>query len=448
MLRDHTGKEPGPDMVMSLRALTDAQVDGLVDAMLALDHAPTSHHADNEVWPLVNARVSTFTAGGSNQWYTGTAGPAGLNLVAAIDPRFTGTGRFPDGVLRALLYCHGLVIEDPLALAAELYAGTPATTRALARNAVEAAVASLVEISPLLDAGVIDTFFTSTTKQIAAAPLRDLLLAAIDDPDSGLSVDAIWDAFEAGFVDGLHPRLRDLWQHVRGGDRTPPLDLVEAAAKDDVVMVETLIRVLSDLRPCGVVENAVDVVAYAMADIVRYGGSFDLLCPSRLFAELAFATTRDAAAAVRLSQIADVEIPGIADLLVEDAVRIRQESDAFDTWRRHLSEGLDRARALRAELGPKVDVADVVADVLADARQARFQEVRRSPWLARHSAMIGFVAGALGGAIGGAASGLSGLLVGGIGGVVPAVVGEAVRSATGPPPYLRRHYLLFERRAQ
>ena len=128
---------------------------------------------------------------------------------------------------------------------------------------------------------------------------------------------------------------------------------------------------------------------------------------------------------------------------MDDAVRIRQESDAFDIWRRHLSTGLDRARALRAELGPELDVTDVIADVLADARQASFQEVRRSPWLARHGGIVGFVAGALGGMVGGMTSGLAGLIAGGVGGAVPATAALAVARS---PAFLRRHYLLFERR--
>jgi hypothetical protein len=65
---------------------------------------------------VVTIRASPFASGGV---YRDAAGPAGLNLNAALNPRFAGTGHFSDGVLRALLYCHGLVIEDsPVGLAA------------------------------------------------------------------------------------------------------------------------------------------------------------------------------------------------------------------------------------------------------------------------------------------------------------------------------------------
>ncbi len=93
--------------------------------------------------------------GGEEPTFTGGPSPAGLDLYAATDPRFVGTGRFPNSVLRALLYCHGLVVEDPLALAAEMYREVPFEDRAVARLAVQAGVASIVEIAPLLDAALI-----------------------------------------------------------------------------------------------------------------------------------------------------------------------------------------------------------------------------------------------------------------------------------------------------
>jgi hypothetical protein len=111
-----------------------------------------------EVWPVTTLRGSTFASGGV---YRDAAGPAGLNLNASLNPRFAGTGKFSAGVLRALLYCHGLVIEDPIIVAADMYTGTKAELRAVARLAVVSAVTSIVEIAPLLDSDVVRTFFSS-----------------------------------------------------------------------------------------------------------------------------------------------------------------------------------------------------------------------------------------------------------------------------------------------
>lgn len=45
----------------------------------------------------------------------------------------------PRGVLRGLLYCHGLVLEDPVAIAAEMARASPAEVREPARRALVAA---------------------------------------------------------------------------------------------------------------------------------------------------------------------------------------------------------------------------------------------------------------------------------------------------------------------
>lgn len=422
--------------------MADDVLDELTDELLASGAGPSNNPPSNELWPMVNARVSTFTAGGSNRFYTGTAGPAGLNLVAAFDPRFSGSGRFPAGILRALLYSHGLVIEDPVLLAAEFHQQSVAAVRHMTRSAVIAGIESISEVSALIDAGVVETFFTPMTAQADANAVAETLLAIIDARSGGFDEGAVWDAFEAGFVDGLEPELQVLWKQIRAGDRSPPLELVAEAASKDAEVVETFIKVVAELRPRGVIENAVDVVARALADIARHGGTFDLLCPSRLFAQLAFAAAPDPAQAVRLHQLAEVEVPRLDDLLIEDAVAIRAGDESLALWRSHLSIGLDRARHLEEELGSTIDAAAVVGEELATARAALLSESRRSSWFGERGGMMTFIAGALGGAIGGTTSGAAGAALGALGGSLPGLLGAAPRRAPG---YLERHYLLFER---
>jgi hypothetical protein len=444
LLRERCGVDAGPDLVIAFQRLSIAQLDDVVDDLLARRWTPRASRSRNEVWPLVNARTSTFTTGGSNQWYTGTAGPAGLNLVAATDPRLTGTGRFPAGVLRALLYSHGLVIEDPILLSAELYAGTSGETRTLARASVEAAVASTAEIAPLIDAGVVDTFFTPSAEQDDAAVVAAALMAGLGESSAGFDVDSVWESFEAGYVDGLSPPLRELWRRVRHGDRSPSLEFVEEAAVIDAEMAEVFVRVLTELRPRGVVENAVSVVASAVADIARYGALADLLCPSRLFAELAFIGSSDPRHSVRLHQLAEMDVPRLEELMVEDAVKIRQGSETFARWRHDLSIGLERAHASQVELGPGVDATEVVAEVLASTRHDLLREVSQSPTLSRRSGLVSFVAGGLGGALGGAAGGALGAALGAAGGATPPLL-QSVLAPRTLPAFLHRHYILFEK---
>jgi hypothetical protein len=63
------------------------------------------------------------------------------------------------------------------------------------------------------------------------------------------SMKTTWEAFEAEYVNGLHPELQRLWRRVRQGDRCPPLDHVVAAADVAAEMTRTFIEVLSQLRP-------------------------------------------------------------------------------------------------------------------------------------------------------------------------------------------------------
>ncbi|MCL1847220.1 MAG: hypothetical protein FWF91_04565 [Coriobacteriia bacterium] len=77
-----------------------------------------------EIWPLVTFRASLFFD--QQKYVSPIRGnvSAGLSLSSATNPRFSGTGVFSDGIMRALTYCHGLVIEDPLCHAAELHLGS------------------------------------------------------------------------------------------------------------------------------------------------------------------------------------------------------------------------------------------------------------------------------------------------------------------------------------
>ena len=437
-LRLATGESDPAD---ALSALSDEVVDDLVERLLAEPPRPKEAVGENEVWPVLNARMSTFATGGGSTWFTATGGPAGINLMAAIDPRDQGTGRFPNGVLRALLYCHGLVLEDPLALAADLVNGTDGELRAVSRSAVRAGAASLAEIAPLVDAGVVQTFFRP--RETWNRTVLDG--AALARSGFVVSENEVWDAFEAAFVDGLGPELQELWRRVRAGDREPPLSLVEQSmAGPDREVVEVFIGVLAELRPSAVVENALSIVSESLMDLAGLGNPFDLLCPTPLFARLAL--TGDPRDDLRLFELVSIDVPRIDSLLVQDAVAIRNSSEAFAVWRARLSAGLERARADRIEFGSAVDGAGVVSESLADARAGLFGEVERSRTLSsRVRASLLFAAGALGGAVGNSTGGTFASVVGASGGVLGAICELLVQRGDPVPGYLRRHYVVFDR---
>lgn len=302
-----------------------------------------------------------------------------------------------------------------------------------------------VAYSPL-GAEVIHTFFTPSASQDEGTALRDRVLEELDSAGSGFTIDAVWDAFEATFVEGLQPELAEIWRRVRRGDRHPPLELVEqaVASSDDVTLIETFIDVVAELQPRAIVENAVDVVALTAADIARHGGHHDLLCPSSLYAKLLYTGTDKPLDAVRLDELARIDVPRLDELLVEDVVRIRQESDEFASWRYSLSFGLEKARTLEAELGPGLDKTAVVAEVVGQARRDLYAAARGSRVLSeRWGGTLGVVSGAIGGAIGAATGGLEGLVLGATGGALPPLL-ETITRRSKTSAFLDRHYLLFE----
>jgi len=443
LVRRAVGAMDGPEVVAGVRRLSEAQVADLAEAVCARLPQPRVVPGEGEAWPLVTARASTF-ATTSGTRFSDAPGAAGLNLTAAMDPRFMGSGRFSTSVLQALLYCHGLVIEDPLAMAADLYTTSPAQVRAMARSFITAGTVSLCEVAPLLDTGVVQTFFTPTADLPDISQPRARAREELGRPGASFGTSEVWQAFEASYVDGLSPSLQELWRHIRSGDRHPPLDLVEAGLReDDVRVVETFIEVLSELRPAAVVDNCLDIVLTSVAAQARLGARHDLLCPTPLFAKLLFLGTDDPVHQLRLHELARMNVPGIADLLVEDAVRIRQTSDAFDQWRRSLSVALERAHTLRRQAG-QVDTTTVVADSIADARASLFRELGGSRSVTL-GGVTSFVAGALGGAVGAATGGAAAVLLGAAGGLIPAVVQAVTDARRRPPGYIRRHYLVFDK---
>ena len=444
VLRLHIGGTRGPDAVQAVAGLDLADIDVLAEALLGSLPRPADDVPTHEVWPLVNARASLMSAGGRS--FADSPASAGLNLMAAMNPRDVGKNTFSTSVLRALLYSHGLVLEDPLVMAAELHVTGAQSTRKLSRLFIQAAVTSLIEIEALLDARVIQTFFVPTQERALGSPLAAEMRTALNSGQQ-LSVDEVWDAFEAGYVDGLNPPLRELWSRIRSGDRNPPLDLVRAGiTASDAEVVRIFVDVVAHLRPSAVVDNTVEIVASALDDLRRLGSHHDVLCTSPLFARLLFLGTPDPISQLRVRQLARTPVPSLDQLDVTDVVKIRVHDEAFALWRARLSSGLERAHRLRDELGPDVDVAAAVAETMEDARQQVLREVRGSKVLGR-GGLVALIMGALGGTVSGLGGGVPGGLLGAAGGIIPALAQGLLDRRAAEPGFVRRHYLVFDRPA-
>jgi hypothetical protein len=439
----------GPDLIVAVQALTDDAMGDLAHNVLHLAGLPKISEDPDAIRPLVNSRLGTFHARGTKTEYAVAPTLGGLNLLTATDPRYAASSAFATGAFRTLLYCHGLVVEDPVALACHMLASAPVGSRALARHFVESAVQTATQINELVTADILSLYWVPAKHPRCAGQILDSLRAS-HEPEKGADLTAqAWDAFEALFVDGLHPGLQETWRRVRAGDRSPDVALLSEAVRDgDAVLARLFVEVVAALDSTVVVENVLESLAIALDDVAALGGRPDIFAPSSLFARILLAPTATVADidSMRLRELARLSVPRLDGLTWRDLVAIRQNDDAFAEWRTHLGHGLDRIREERAA-GRFADARRLLQDELAPARARLSESARRSSSLSRAaSGAVSFVLGALGGAVGAASqpapvTALASLGAGlGAGSATIATSRDAINYTA-----LNRHYVLFDR---
>lgn len=445
--REMTGCAGSVELVMATTALDDQAMGRLAERLVNDPPMPTIHPPRDELWPIVTARSSLFVTNEGRD-FRNAPGAAGLNLTAAFDPRQVGTGRFSGSVLRALLYAHGLVIEDPLVMAADMYLSTSNELRHVARVGIESALTNMVEIEPLLDHNIVETYFPPSITKAAGAVIAEHIEQRLADAEEDFGSDDVWETFEAGFVEGLNPHLQRLWRMVRAGNRSPDLDLVRSAAREvDPDLVSTFVDVLAELRPGAVVANAVHVAAQAIADATYLGGRHDFLAQSPLAARLVALGCSGRSEPARLLELARTDVPRLDDLSMNDIVAIRQASETLERWRYHLALALERGHQLRASGGSDCEVGTAVGRAMAEAREQVLGDSGRSDLPRRkRRGLITFTAGVFGGAVGGATGGTEGIVAGAAGGGLGGLLSSLGERWTMTPGFVRRHYVVFEPR--
>lgn len=443
-VRSEVGEVAGPDLVRAVDELTLDQLDSLAESILNLPRSEAlPERPVTEIWPLVPLRASLFFDHLNNESPATDYSPSGIRLSAATDPRVGGTGEFSSGIVRALLYSHGLVIEDPLSHAAEMHLGQHRELREVTRAGISAAVASLSEIAPLIDGDIVTLFYTGGDELEAAGELGNDMLSALDAESAPYNVQDAWDEFEIEFVSGLSPSLQALWSEIRGGNRSPDLAYVERAVDEgDPMLAETFIDVIRILNPRSIVENAIASTASTVALIRMLGGSTDVLCATPLMERLLFLGSPDPAQQLRVQEIARTSVPNIGALSPSDLVAIRQASDTLATWRHDLAAALDLAERLRRAGTDSEAVQAGVSEMLADARDQLHREARRSHIWSRGN-VVSFVAGGLGGAGGATVGGTGAAIATGAGSGVMAAFIQAAGQRHSVPRFLDRHYVAF-----
>ncbi|MDQ2661853.1 MAG: hypothetical protein M3Y52_08265 [Actinomycetota bacterium] len=447
VLRENLGHGAGPELIHAIDTIPQRRLDELAEEIAALE--PTQKlpvRPVTEVWPLVPMRSSLFFDRLGDEVAAGFAS-TGIRLSAATDPRLAGTGVFSGGVLSALLYSHGLAIEDPLRHAAGMHLSQTDELRPITRRGLSAAASSLSEIAELLDAGVVSLFYTEATEVDRASAAATLMVAAVEKGIPGFSQIELWESFESEFVAGLSLPLQHVWREVREGNRSPDLELVRRAAGDDPVLAETFVEVLSMLRPETILENAIEATASSLAIITQLGGGTDVLASSDLMRKLLFIGAPDPVEQVRVHELARVAVPNIDELSPRDLIRIRSDSDALATWRTDLASALDYADRQRKVGVDSSTIGDGIEEMMAGSRRRLRKEAASSAvWTARN--VVNFIAGALGGAGGAAIGGSTGAVVAAsaAGGAVSLV--QAIAERERVPHFLDRHYLAFSPRAE
>lgn len=446
LVRSAIGESAGPDLVQAIDALPLDKVDEIAERILDSPRSgPLPKRPVTEIWPLIPLRASLFFDHLDNGSPVMGYAPSGISLSTASDPRAAGTGKFSSGIMRALLYSHGLVIEDPLSHAAEMHLGQPHALRELTRSSLSAALASLSEIAALIDNDVVNLFYTGGDELDAANDLGDQMLRALDAEGTPYTVNDAWDEFEVEFVSGLSPSLQALWKEIRSGNRRPDLTHVRRAVDEgDGAMAETFIDAVRMLNPRNIIKNAIASTASTIAAIHMMGGASDVLCTSSLMGRLLFIGTPDPAQQLRVQEVTRTEVPGIASLNPGDLVAIRRESSALATWRDDLTAALDYATRMRRAGNDSHTVQRGVEELLADARERLHSEARRTRVWGRDN-LINFIAGGLGGAGGAAIGGSAATIAASAGVSVITAFIQAIVQRDRIPQFLDRHYVAFTR---
>lgn len=437
IIREDIGFDVGPDMLRAIQNLPYEKLEQIIEHVLSADGEDITLPNVTEVWPIITLRSSLFAAGGL---YANIDTPIGVNLMDAWNPRKQGTGQWSDSIMRTLLYSHGMMIEDPLIATFDMFHQMPKETHPLFLDSILAVISSVSEIYPLLDDGIITTFYMSDEELDNTKIISNKILGKLEKQDSPLSSKNVWDEFENNFINGLaSPSLKELWRQIRGGNRTPDIGLVKSAIKEEgAELVEVFIDIVKDINSSAVIASMAEVVASSIAANKAFGGGFDILCQSEMAAKMLFLGTPDPSEEVRVHELGNIDIPNIDGLSPIDAVKLRQDSDALSQWRSDLSIALDGAKRLREKNGYDFDTSLYVNEIMNISHNSLIKQMNKSR-VFNTKTLVNYAIGLLGVL---SPDTIDGLLWG-IGGATAATLLQSVAEKERISKYLNRHYLVF-----
>jgi hypothetical protein len=130
-----------------------------------------------------------------------------------------------------------------------------------------------------------------------------------------------------------------------------------------------------------------------------------------------------------LTQLVDMNVPGIADLPIEDIVAIR-DADAFANWRNELTMALQYASSIPSDLMDYDRAARAaITEMLEPSRQKLEEEFKKSAFLVKvREAAVTMACGSVGALVGYSIDPSVGALIGGIAGSATDVAMKLVRT--------------------
>jgi hypothetical protein len=439
ILRDETGEAVGPDLIQAIQSLPVERLETIAERALNDDTFIDTTPKTTDVWPVITLRSSVFMYGGL---YADSQNPAGVNLMDAWNPRKQGTGLWSDAIMRTLLYSHGMTIEDPLCATLELFLNAPTDARRpLANSVLITAVTSIAEIYPLITDGIVTTFFMAKDELDASKQLGGRIMERLGAAESTISEDDVWNAFEKNFVNSLSPSLQTLWKEIRGGNRSPDIELLKSGIKEDGKRIARIfLDAVENIDKTAVVSDMADSIATTLVANDSLGWNYDILCPSEMSAALLFMGAPDPIEELRVHELGSIDVPGIQGLSTSDAISIRRNSDSLDKWRTDLSVALDGAKRLRDKHGITFDTSEFVAETMQSAHETLLRTAKRSKAFTAKT-LINYAIGMLGAL---APNTIEGILYG-MGAATAATIFQTAAEKVRIPDYLNRHYLVFRK---
>lgn len=310
-----------------------------------------------------------------------------------------------DGIKRLLLYCHRLVLDDPLIYAMDhLVQGesNDPERRARRRERLRAALVLLSYLRPLIDARVV----TFVPQDRVGFAYRQVNAAAVE--------------------------------HVAGqGDFSQYMGGRFAGGRGEAV---------AGIR-WQLAHQALESVRVTLALAEDFPEQFDFFFPDRFFVDAAARELRDRSPALGIAEhenqllrtLLSVEVPDIAGLSLHDVIAVR-EDDTFVVWRSELRNAIHELDSIRARLDPAAERRRVMGEEMRAASARLTGGVGRSATMS--SAQRGVVRLGIGAAMDALVKPTD--FVGEAFKRVADVLADTVRCETKPADALVRHFALFE----